>query len=152
MILYRLTKIRYLPTAWSGQGAKAVGGRWNAEGTLAVYSSETASLSMLETLVHLHATQLLDAFALLSIDVPNHLVQMIDPDQLPDDWASAEPPRVLVQIGDQWLWQGEAVALRIPSALSPVEYNFLLNPRHPEYSAIIANAKLIDFQFDNRLK
>jgi RES domain-containing protein len=47
---------------------------------------------------------------------------------------------------------GEAVALRIPSALSPVEYNYLLNPAHPEYASIIRDAVTVDFRFDERLK
>lgn len=69
MILYRMTKTRYITTAWSGLGAKEAGGRWNSVGTALVYLSETASLTMLETLVHINAPQLLDAYTLLSIDV-----------------------------------------------------------------------------------
>lgn len=71
MILYRMTKTRYISTAWSGLGAKEAGGRWNSVGTALVYLSETASLTMLETLVHINAPQLLDAYTLLSIDVPD---------------------------------------------------------------------------------
>lgn len=55
MILYRMTKTRYITTAWSGLGAKEAGGRWNSVGTALVYLSETASLTMLETLVHINA-------------------------------------------------------------------------------------------------
>lgn len=55
-------------TAWSGLGAET-GGRWNGVGTAMVYLSETASLTMLETLVHI-LCQLLDDFTLLSLDVP----------------------------------------------------------------------------------
>ncbi|MEJ8712821.1 RES domain-containing protein, partial [Klebsiella pneumoniae] len=32
MILYRLTKTKYLSTAWTGYGAKEAGGRWNCMG------------------------------------------------------------------------------------------------------------------------
>jgi len=47
---------------------------------------------------------------------------------------------------------GDAVALRVPSALSPVEFNYLLNPRHPQFLSIVSRAVKIDFQFDSRLK
>lgn len=152
MIIYRLTKARYLNTAWSGLGAKDAGGRWNSVGMAMVYASETASLTMLETLVHLNAAHLLDSFALLSIDVPDDLIQMIDSALLPHDWAAAKAPQELAFIGDQWLMKGEGVALRVPSALSPVEYNYLLNPAHSSFYDIVSKALKIDFTFDERLK
>lgn len=139
-------------TAWTGQGAKEAGGRWNSVGTAMVYTSEAASLTMLETLVHLHAANLLDSFTLLSVDVPDALIQVIEKEILPQNWAASEAPSLLADIGDQWVRSGEAVALRIPSALSPVEYNFLLNPVHPEYAKIISQAVPVDFRFDERLK
>jgi RES domain-containing protein len=83
VILYRLTKTKYLSTAWTGYGAKEAGGRWNSVGVSMVYVSETASLTMLETLVHLHAAQIMDSFTLLSIDVPDELIQSANMDELP---------------------------------------------------------------------
>lgn len=47
-----------------------------------VYLSETASLTMLETLVHIHAPQLLDDFTLLSLDVPDDQIQTFDMSRL----------------------------------------------------------------------
>lgn len=142
-------------TAWTGQGAKEAGGRWNSVGTAMVYTSEAASLTMLETLVHLHAANLLDSFTLLSVEVPDELIQIIERESLPPSWAASEAPSALADIGDQWVRSGEAVALRIPSALSPVEYNYLLNPAHPAhpaYAKIIAQAVPVGFRFDERLK
>lgn len=152
MILYRLTKTRYLSSAWSGQGAKEAGGRWNSVGTAMVYASEAASLTMLETLVHLHAASLLDSFSLLSVEVDDALIQMIDTRSLPAAWADPQAPAELATIGDRWVESGDAVALRVPSALSPVEFNFLLNPQHPEFYAIITQAIKIDLTLDRRLK
>ncbi len=40
-----------------------------------------------------------------------------------------------------------SVALRVPSALSPVEFNYLLNPEHPEFYGIVQKAQ-IAFRFD----
>lgn len=139
-------------TAWTGQGAKEAGGRWNSVGTAMVYTSEAASLTMLETLVHLHAANLLDSYTLLSVEVPDELVQIIERESLPPGWAASEAPSALADIGDQWVRSGEAVALRIPSALSPVEYNYLLNPAHPAYASIVRDAVTVDFRFDERLK
>ena len=152
MILYRLTKTRYLLSAWSGLGAKEAGGRWNSIGTAMVYLSEAASLAMLETLVHLNAPQLLDSFTLLSIDVPDDQVMTFDTAMLPPEWADEDAPAILAQYGDSWVTGAQSVALRIPSALSPVEYNFLLNPAHPAAPELMQSVRTIPFSFDSRLK
>lgn len=151
MILYRLTKTKYLSTAWTGYGAKEAGGRWNSVGTSMVYVSETASLTMLETLVHLHAAHILDYFTLLRIDVPDEQIQGADMDELPENWAAEEAPPELAAYGDAWCFTKSSIALRVPSALSPVEYNYLLNPEHPDFYGIIQKAEAIPFQFDSRL-
>ena len=96
MILYRLTKTKNLSTAWTGYGAKEAGGRWNSVGVSMVYVSETASLTMLETLVHLHAAQIMDSFTLLSIDVPDELIQSANMDELPGNWADEDAPQELI--------------------------------------------------------
>ncbi|KMK20282.1 RES domain protein [Pluralibacter gergoviae] len=152
MIFYHLTKTRYLTSAWSGQGAREAGGRWNSVGTAMIYLSQTASLTMLETLVHLQAPQLLDAFTLLSIEIPDEQIQLLDRQLLPDDWAAEEAPITLAMLGDRWIASGVSLALRVPSALSPVEDNCLLNPQHPALFDLMAGAKRIPFRFDTRLK
>ncbi|MCI1033383.1 RES domain-containing protein [Raoultella sp. BIGb0149] len=152
MILYRLTKTRFLTTAWSGFGAKEAGGRWNSVGTAMVYLSEAASLTMLETLVHINAPQLLDDFTLLSIDVPDDQVLTVDPHSLPADWAREDAPARLARYGDEWAASAASAALRVPSALSPVEYNYLFNPQHPAVFDLLASVKRIPFRFDTRLK
>ena len=152
MILYRLTKTKNLSTAWTGYGAKEAGGRWNSVGVSMVYVSETASLTMLETLVHLHAAQIMDSFTLLSIDVPDELIQSANMDELPDNWADEDAPQELADYGDAWSFTRSSVALRVPSALSPVEFNYLLNPEHPEFYGIVLKAQQIPFRFDSRLK
>ncbi|QTO55845.1 RES family NAD+ phosphorylase [Duffyella gerundensis] len=150
MKLYRLTKTRYLSSAWSGYGAREGGGRWNNVGVSMVYASETASLTMLEILVHLQSAATLDAYTLLCVEVPDGLIQWIDVTQLPENWRAAEAPAALREIGDAWISSGESVALRIPSALSPVEHNFLLNPDHPAFTEQVSRASHIPFMFDSR--
>jgi len=152
LILYRLTKTKYLSTAWTGYGAKEAGGRWNSVGVSMVYVSEAASLTMLETLVHLHSAQIMDSFTLLRIDVPDDQIQKANMDELSDNWADEDAPPELAEYGDAWCSDKGSIALRVPSALSPVEYNYLLNPEHPDFYGIVQKAETISFQFDSRLK
>lgn len=117
-----------------------------------VYASETASLTMLETLVHLHTAHLLESFTLLRINVPDAQIMNADMAALPDNWADEEAPPALAEYGDVWCFTGSSVALRVPSALSPVEYNYLLNPEHPDFYTLALKAEAIPFRFDSRLK
>jgi RES domain-containing protein len=39
-------------------------------------------------------------------------------------------------LGDRWLTDAPSAALRVPSALVPAEWNYLLNPRHPDFARI----------------
>lgn len=150
MILYRLIKTKFFSTAWTGYGAKEAGGRWNSVGVSVIYTSETASLSMLETLVHLHSAQIMDFFTLLRITVPDDQIQIADMDELPDNWADEEAPPELAEYGDAWCFTRSSIALQVPSALSPVEYNYLLNPEHPDFYEIVRKVETIPFQFDTR--
>ncbi|ORM71122.1 RES family NAD+ phosphorylase [Pantoea rwandensis] len=152
MILYRLTKTKHLTTAWTGYGAKEAGGRWNSVGVPMVYVSETASLTMLETLVHLNAPQIMDSFTLLRIDIPDEQIQDTDMQQIPENWSDEDAPQELAAYGDAWCFTNSSIALRVPSALSPVEYNFLLNPQHPDFYGIAQKAEAIPFRFDRRLR
>lgn len=121
-------------------------------GVSMVYASETASLTMLETLVHLHAPHLMEYFTLLRIEVPDEQVQDADMAELPRHWADEDAPPELAAYGDAWWFSQSSIALRVPSALSPVEYNFLLNPEHPDLYRIVQRAEVIPFRFDSRLK
>lgn len=116
------------------------------------YVSETASLTMLETLVHLHAAQIMDSFTILSIDVPDELIQSANMDELPANWADEDAPQELADYGDAWSFTRSSVALRVPSALSPVECNYLLNPEHSDFYGIEQMAQQVPFRFDSRLK
>lgn len=107
---------------------------------------------MLETLVHLHAAQILEYFTLLRIDVPDEQIQSADMDELPDNWADEDAPPELATYGDAWYFSKDSIALRVPSALSPVEYNYLLNPELPDFYNIIQKAEVIPFRFDSRLR
>ena len=102
--------------------------------------------------MHLHSAQILNSFTLLRIDVPDDQIQKVDIGALPDNWADEDAPPALAEYGDAWCAEKGSIALRVPGALSPVEYNFLLNPEHPDFFRIIQQAEAIPFRFDNRLK
>ena len=53
-------------------------------------------------------------------------------------------------LGDHWFDTSGSAVLRVRSAIIPEEFNFLLNPQHPEFVRIIAEPS-VPFVFDERL-
>ncbi len=71
-------------------------------------------------------------------------------DDLPVDWAVPAISPVTQAIGDQWLSDRESVVLQVPSVVVPQEYNYILNPEHPDFEAL-AVGPIVDYRFDERL-
>lgn len=147
---WRLFKTKHVATAFTGEGARLYGGRWNSKGTAVVYTAGTASLAALELLVHLSSHQILESYVLCSVTFDEALVEQISPSDLPRGWQSDPAPLELRQVGDAWIATGAAAVLRVPSAIISNEFNYLLNPAHPDFDQVdIGPAR--PFRFDRRL-
>ena len=146
---WRLTKGRHLATAWDGEGAKRAGGRWNSVGTAVVYASATLSLALVETLVHLPGG-VLPAYAAQPVEFDEALLAVLGDPDLPADWRTDPPPASTRAIGDGWVRSGRSAVLRVPSVVVPVEFNYVFNPRHPDFARVRFGVP-IAFPFDPRL-
>jgi RES domain-containing protein len=125
---YRLTGLSLREQAFSGEGAKRNGARWNSIGTAMVYTASTLALATLEVLVHLEQPD----------------------DDLPEDWRGYPAPPSTKAIGDEWIGSQSSLALVVPSAVIPLEFNCLINPNHPDASQLILGER-IAYPFDARL-
>ena len=92
---------------------------------------------MLEKLVHLNLTRLPSDMCLTTIEVPDKAsVTKVLERNLPKGWSDDPGPDDLREIGDRWLSKGSTLLLRVPSAVSPHEFNYLINPTHREMSQV----------------
>ena len=148
---YRLVKKKWSKQTFDGEGARRYGGRWNSKGKRCVYLASTASLALLEIMVHLDDYSLLADYALYQMEIPDSSLLELDSDSLPDDWDADPAPLATAQIGDEWLTSLASTALYVPSTIVPMENNILLNPAHPQYSETLASVKEINFRADSRL-
>jgi len=138
---WRLTKTRYLATAWDGEGARRSGGRWNSVGIAVVYTSATLSLTLLETLVHI-TSSVLPAYTAIPIDFEDSLVEVLATAALPADWRSDPAPGSTRAIGDAWYLAARSPVLKVPSVVVPGESNYVLNPRHPGFAQVHIGAPM----------
>lgn len=128
-----------------GEGANRVGGRWNSPGRPVVYMAESISLAVLENLVHMSKDDFPVGYVTVSASIPDETSVLTDRDII-NDLPNAGPR----ELGDLWPRSLSSAVLRVRSAVVPEEFNFLLNPRHPEFARIIGEPAK-PFVFDERL-
>ena len=150
MRVYRLTLSRYVDTALSGEGARRVGGRWTPAGLPVVHASDTVSLAVLETLVHA-AVRSMPSQRIIAVDIPAAIpVDTVNTAELPHDWRRTPAPATLRNVGRAWIHTARTAILRVPSAIVPLEFNCLLNPRHTDFRRLQVHAPE-RFEIDKRL-
>lgn len=138
MNLFRISKAKYASDL-SGTGAKLAGGRWNPPGSPLLYTAGSSALALLEHLTHLSRTDLHLSFQLVLIETYNTPVTFLEDhfDRLPQDWKNDQ---ILTrECGKAWLDKLPSPILRVPSVHSPWEYNYLLNPEHPDLDITIVD-------------
>lgn len=146
---FRIVREAYAATAFTGEGAVLTGGRWNSPGARVVYTSASASLAALETLVHLNPV-LRFKYLIFQLEFEEALIEKIPPANLPAGWRDKPPPPATKRLGDVWVKQARTAVLELPSVIIPGESNFLLNTSHPDFKSIIIG-KAEAFSFDSRL-
>jgi RES domain-containing protein len=115
-----------------------------------IYTSGSQALALLEMLVHLDSPELLKAYVFFEVSIEESQVVDLDVTALPKNWRSDPPPRRVQALGDAWVESATSVVLRVPSVIVPGESNFLLNPRHADFSGVQVG-KPMPFEFDPRL-
>ena len=147
MRLWRISNF----TDLSGIGGVESSARWHSRGREIVYLAESPPGALLERLVHLEIDpeDIPTTYQLLAVDIPdNTLFENVDADELPPEWR--ERDAVTQSAGDRWLQGGRTALLRVPSAITPHTFNWLLNPRHPD-AASATVTDIVIAPFDPRL-
>ena len=147
---WRIVRAEYADDVFGGEGARRFGGRWNKIGHRVVYTASSVSLATLELIVTTPRTQLLSEFVITSCNFPEVLVDEVDETQLPPNWRNYPTPPEVQQLGTEWLLSGTSAVLSVPSAVTPEERNYLLNPEHEHFRSVDAGSTR-PFKIDLRL-
>lgn len=150
MIVYRISKRKWAKDL-SGLGAENAGGRWNPKGIPVLYTSVNSSLAILELLVHLDHDLLPDDLVITRIHIPDGSIKQISGKELPKNWRDNPAPDSLKVLGEGWAKANAHLAFRVPSAVNPLEHNYILNVKHPLFSQVSVDKSAIT-QLDSRLK
>jgi RES domain-containing protein len=148
--VWRICKSKYAEKPFSGEGGLILPGRWHRAGHRIVYTSATLSLAAWEVWAHArkrpHPT-----YISVSAEIPDDLlIEEIEEASLPTEWRSYAPyPTALADMGTDWLERRSSAVLRVPSAITSGEFNYLLNPEHPAFPQI-KHGWTAGFVFDAR--
>jgi RES domain-containing protein len=147
---WRIVRAARVDTAFTGEGSRLYGGRWNSRGTRVVYVSEHESLAALEVFVHTMPVIPTERYFSFRIDWDDRLTEYFPIKNLPADWDAEPPTSASMQIGDEWTRTERSAVLALPSLLSTSELNFLLNPTHSDFKRIKISPP-IECRFDPRM-
>jgi RES domain-containing protein len=135
----------------SGEGGLVASARWHTVGRRIVYLADHPASALLEMIVNqnLDRGELPAQYQLLAIQVPDGAaLAAIEAADLPAGWRHDR--EITRARGDRWLELAETSLLRVPSAIVPHAFNWLLNPLHGGAGAV-AIAEIVRADFDARL-
>jgi len=135
---------------FDGTGAMLWGARWNGAGRPVIYAATTYALALLEILAHAQIGKAPPGLRVVDIDIPDDLeIEALEPSALPgwadNDYGASQ------RFGNRWIAEARTAVLLVPSVLSPVERNAVLNPRHPDFARINVSPER-DLPLDARLQ
>jgi RES domain-containing protein len=124
------------------------GARWNSPGRRVIYAAETYAGALLEILVHASGS-LPRSQGYIEIDIPAALsIEVITPEDVPGwDAVSSETAR---NLGNRWYDERRTPVLLVPSVVTRVEGNVLINQEHPDFPLIRASQPM-SVRWDARL-
>ena len=146
MRIWRITARKHIETVFAGVGGLYASGRWHPQGYKISYTSESLALASLVVFVHSETTDI--PLACVSAVIPD-ATPILEITDLPANWQDVAAYPILQEIGRKWLRTMEYPVLKVPSAIIPVEYNYLINPENPDLQ--LQTEQVLEFQFDSRM-
>lgn len=106
---------------------------------------------MAEVAVHLTLATLPDDYMLATILVPDRLsFEEISPANLPKSWNAFPHLDATRKIGVEFVRENRNCLLKVPSAVTKGDFNFLINPNHKDFPKIKLR-ETEKFPFDKRI-
>ncbi len=146
-LVYNIRKEKYAHSLIASGAAN----RWNKEQEYVIYTGSSRALSALELVVHRSSIDLGSAYKLLVITINAEENDIQTVGDLRGNWHSLANYNTLQAIGSRWYQAREKLLLKVPSAIIPKEFNYLINTSHPDFLTKVRILEKEDFTWDNRL-
>ncbi|HET7116564.1 MAG TPA: RES family NAD+ phosphorylase [Hanamia sp.] len=152
MLVYRIVHKKYSNTL----SASGIEGRWNSAGNKVIYCAESIALAFLENMIRRQGVGFNDDFKIMIISIPDITkITLINSVDLSPDWRDPSNYFQCRQLGNKWYGKGKTLLLKVPSAVLPEGFNFVINSLHDDYNKVkfIGSSDLIpDKRIEDILK
>jgi RES domain-containing protein len=117
--------------------ASGLEGRWNGDGKKVIYTAGSVALAFLENMIRRQGVGFNTDFKTMIIDIPDDLkIQTIKAASLSAGWREFTDYSKCQPLGNEWFDKGEKPVLKVPSAVLPEEFNFVINATHSDFKKI----------------
>jgi len=149
MEVFKICKEEYSGSLKSSGSAN----RWNLRGQNVIYAGSTRSLSNLELVVRRSSIIPVSNYKVVVISIADddYLFKQIHINELVENWRTLAAYSSLQEIGSKWYISQGSLILKVPSAVIPYEYNYIINTEHPDFTKYVHVARVEDYFWDNRL-
>ena len=148
MLAYRITLKQYSNKLF----APGFAGRWNGSGRKVIYCAESIPLAFLENMVRRQGVGFNDDFKIMILEIPDNLkIQQILPGDLPAGWRQFTDYSKCQPIGNAWYDEGILPLMKVPFAVLPESFNYVINSIHPDFKEIKL-VKVTDLFPDERIE
>lgn len=149
MFVYNIRKEKYAKEL----RASGVANRWNKNDEFVIYTGSSRSLSTLELVVHRSGISIDNSYKLMVIEINfnEDEILAITSKDLPKNWRTVEAYPKLQELGSKWYQNYKELILKVPSAVIPKEFNYLIHTKHPDFQQKVKIYEVEDYQWDKRL-
>lgn len=117
--------------------ASGIRGRWNSEGNKVIYCAESIALAFLENMIRRQGVGFNDDFKIMFIQFPDEaLITSVEVSELKKGWRESDHCSQCQQLGNQWYEECKTLLLKVPSAVLPEGFNFVINTLHKDYKKV----------------
>jgi RES domain-containing protein len=133
MLVYRIVHKLYSNNLFTSGAA----GRWNSAGIKVIYTAESIPLAFLENMVRRQGIGFNKDFKIMFIEIPdNTKIATIDVAQLEVGWRDFHNYSKCQPFGEIWYKESKALILKVPSAVLPESFNYVINSEHADYTLV----------------
>jgi RES domain-containing protein len=134
MLVYRIVSKVYSKSLF----ASGISGRWNGDGRKVIYTAESIPLAFLENMIRRKGVGFNYDFKTMIIEIPDALdFTEIKTSSLDAAWRNFKDYSKCQRIGNAWYDKGDTAVLKVPSAVLPDNFNYVINTSHTDYKKIV---------------
>ena len=133
MIVYRIVH-RMVKELLTGSGRDS---RWCSSGGKVIYTSSSVALACLENVLRRSGAGFASDFQTIFYEIPDKIkIEEVPIKELDENWRLRSSYSYCQAIGNIWYNKKDSLVLKVPSAIIPDEFNFVIKTTSPDIGRI----------------